>query len=70
MGYANVRIVGGSDRVAEFEKLTGTYNGKLYNFDNIEVRLLVIVMLILMMYLVCPHQNKERQQQRMILKVS
>ena len=37
-GYANVRIVGGSDRVAEFEKLTGTYNGKLYNFDNIEVR--------------------------------
>ena len=37
-GYANVRIVGGGDRVAEFEKLTGTYNGKLYNFDNIEVR--------------------------------
>ena len=37
-GYTNVRIVGGSDRVAEFEKLTGTYNGKLYNFDNIEVR--------------------------------
>lgn len=37
-GYANVRIVGGSDRVAEFEKLTGIYNGKLYNFDNIEVR--------------------------------
>ena len=25
-------------RVGEFEKLTGTYNGKLYNFDNIEVR--------------------------------
>ena len=37
-GYTNVRIVGGSDRVAEFEKLTGTYNGKLYKFDNIEVR--------------------------------
>ena len=37
-GYTNVRIVGGSDRVGEFEKLTGTYNGKLYNFDNIEVR--------------------------------
>ena len=37
-GYTNVRIVGGSDRVSEFEKLTGTYNGKLYNFDNIEVR--------------------------------
>ena len=37
-GYTNIRIVGGSDRVGEFEKLTGTYNGKLYNFDNIEVR--------------------------------
>ena len=37
-GYSGVRIVGGSDRVGEFEKLTGTYNGKLYNFDNIEVR--------------------------------
>ena len=37
-GYANVRIVGGSDRVGEFEKLTGTYNKKLYDFDNIEVR--------------------------------
>ena len=37
-GYANVRIVGGSDRVGEFEKLTGTYNKKLYDFDKIEVR--------------------------------
>ena len=37
-GYSNVRIIGGGDRVAEFEKLSGNYNGKLYQFDNIEVR--------------------------------
>jgi len=37
-GYANVRIVGGGDRVKEFENLSGNYNGKLYTFDNIEVR--------------------------------
>ena len=36
-GYANVRILGGADRVKEFEKLTGNYNGKLYQFDNVEV---------------------------------
>ena len=37
-GYANVRIIGGGDRVAEFEKLSSNYNGKLYQFDNVEVR--------------------------------
>ena len=37
-GYANVRIVGGGDRVKEFENLSGNYNGKMYQFDNIEVR--------------------------------
>lgn len=36
-GYANVRIVGGADRVKEFEKLSNNYNGNLYQFDNIEV---------------------------------
>jgi len=36
-GYTNVRIVGGGDRVAEFEKLSTNYNGKLYQFDNLEV---------------------------------
>ena len=36
-GYTNVRILGGADRVKEFQKLTGDYNGKLYNFDNVEV---------------------------------
>ncbi len=36
-GYANVRIVGGADRVKEFEKLSNNYNGQLYAFDNIEV---------------------------------
>lgn len=36
-GYAGVRIIGGADRVKEFEKLSGQYNGQLYNFDNIEV---------------------------------
>jgi len=36
-GYAGVRIIGGGDRVAEFEKLSNNYNGKLYAFDNVEV---------------------------------
>ena len=36
-GYAGVRILGGADRVKEFEKLANDYNGKLYNFDNVEV---------------------------------
>ena len=36
-GYANVRIVGGADRVKEFEKLSNSYNGKLYKFDKLEV---------------------------------
>ena len=37
-GYAGVRIIGGGDRVKEFEQLSGDYNGKLYAFDNVEVR--------------------------------
>ena len=36
-GYTNVRIVGGADRVKEFNKLATNYNGKLYDFDNVEV---------------------------------
>ena len=36
-GYAGVRIIGGGDRVQEFEKLSSNYNGKLYQFDNLEV---------------------------------
>ena len=36
-GYAGVRIIGGGDRVQEFEKLSNDYNGKLYAFDNVEV---------------------------------
>jgi len=36
-GYANVRIVGGADRVKEFNKLATNYNGKLYDFDNVDV---------------------------------
>ncbi len=35
-GYANVRIVGGEDRVKQFDKLSQNYNGKLYAFDNLE----------------------------------
>lgn len=35
-GYSNVRIVGGADRVKEFDKLANNYNGSLYQFDNIE----------------------------------
>ena len=37
-GYANVRIVGGADRQQEFDKLVNNYNGKMYQFDNVEVR--------------------------------
>tara|TARA_Y100001970_G_scaffold278972_1_gene385498 strand:- start:870 stop:2171 length:1302 start_codon:yes stop_codon:yes gene_type:complete len=37
-GYSGIRIVGGGDRVSEFEKLANTYNGKLYQFDNVDVR--------------------------------
>jgi phosphopantetheine adenylyltransferase len=36
-GYTNVRIVGGADRVKEFNKLANNYNGNLYAFDNIDV---------------------------------
>ena len=37
-GYANVRIVGGADRQKEFDKLINSYNGKMYQFDKVEVR--------------------------------
>ena len=37
-GYAGIRIVGGADRQKEFDKLVNNYNGKMYQFDNIEVR--------------------------------
>lgn len=36
-GYANVRIVGGGDRVKDYEKLANKYNGSTYQFDNVEV---------------------------------
>jgi len=36
-GYSNVRIIAGGDRIKEFDKLSGNYNGQLYAFDNIEV---------------------------------
>ena len=36
-GYAGVRIIGGGDRVKEFENLSNQYNNQLYQFDNIEV---------------------------------
>ena len=35
-GYTNVRIVGGSDRQKQFDKLSNDYNGQLYQFDNME----------------------------------
>ena len=35
-GYSDIKIVVGSDRVAEFDSLAQKYNGKLYNFDDIE----------------------------------
>jgi len=36
-GYANINIVVGSDRQAEFENLAQKYNGDLYEFDLIRV---------------------------------
>ena len=35
-GYANVRIIGGEDRVKQFDKLSQNYNGSLYQFDALE----------------------------------
>ena len=36
-GYSSVNIVVGSDRQAEFDKLANSYNGKLYDFSDINV---------------------------------
>ena len=36
-GYANVRMISGTKRVKEFEKLSNDYNGQFYQFDNIEI---------------------------------
>ena len=35
-GYSDVKIVVGSDRVAEFDNLAQKYNGDLYDFEEIE----------------------------------
>jgi phosphopantetheine adenylyltransferase len=35
-GFSNVKIVVGSDRVAEFDNLAQKYNGNLYDFEEIE----------------------------------
>ena len=35
-GYTNVRIVAGDDRIKQFDKLSQTYNGELYQFDGLE----------------------------------
>jgi len=35
-GYSNVKIVVGSDRVAEFDNLAQKYNGDLYDFEEID----------------------------------
>ena len=37
-GYSGVRIVGCADRQKEFDTLVNNYNGKMYQFDNIEVQ--------------------------------
>lgn len=36
-GYSNVVIVGGEDKIKEYDKLANTYNGRLYEFETIEV---------------------------------
>ena len=35
-GFSSVKIVVGGDRVKEFSKLSGDYNGKLYDFSDVE----------------------------------
>ena len=35
-GYSSVKIVVGGDRVKEFGKLSGDYNGQLYDFSGME----------------------------------
>lgn len=37
-GYSDVNIVVGGDRVKEFDALANKYNGKLYNFNSINVK--------------------------------
>jgi len=37
MGYANVILVVGSDRVKQFNEFINKYNGKDYKFDNVKV---------------------------------
>ncbi len=37
-GYSGVRLVVGGDRQKEFDKLASTYNGRMYQFDNLEVQ--------------------------------
>lgn len=36
-GYGSITIVVGSDRVGEFDSLAKKYNGKMYNFEQIDV---------------------------------
>ena len=36
-GYSDIIYVAGSDRVAQFEQLLNTYNGKDYNFNSINI---------------------------------
>jgi nicotinic acid mononucleotide adenylyltransferase len=35
--YANLVVVVGQDRVAEFDRMLNKYNGREYNFENIEI---------------------------------
>ena len=35
--YKNIVMVAGSDRVAEYERILNTYNGKEFHFDTVEV---------------------------------
>ena len=37
MDMRTLKIVGGADRVKEFTKLANNYNGKLYDFDKVDV---------------------------------
>jgi hypothetical protein len=36
--YKSIVMVGGSDRVAEFQRILTTYNGKEFHYDSIEVK--------------------------------
>ena len=63
-GYAGVRIVGGGDRVAEFENCPVIIMENFINLITWKSFLRVIGILMVMTFLACLHPNREKQQQK------